>query len=562
MKIKTDLDLPLLLLLLGAILGLGVAYDRSLSIPIFRTVVISWLVYAVLARLSSASVRCVAWALLGLWTLAAWYLITQYGHLGYPAKIGLVHRLGQSTGAPWPNLRLFRPQPNAMATFLEGGVPVGMALLLFDKRAWKRMAALVAVVSLSYALLLTASRGAWSGLVCAGLSTGIWSARRRLPGRAWMALVAGAGLLCLVGAGLVIAVGPDWIPGLRAALEYAADRLALQARMFNLVKDFALTGIGLGDTFGLVYSRYVLLIRVPFFTYAHSLLLAVWLGHGLVGVLGFGWLLIAFARLIGRGLRQGASPLFWGAALGVVVSLLHGVVDATQYEGVGWPMLPLYALLGLVAATAPKRLAPRRWLRLSWPRLSLFGVLALLLGVLTWPALSSIYQINRGSLDQARADLAPDLSELERTRLRDEAAARYRLALQLWPGQTISHRRLGLLALDANEFEAAISHLERAYEGNPSHPANVKGLGLAYLWAGRLDQAEVLLQDVPWICEELNTWAWWRGTQGQDDLAAYARLLAERICARRAGLRASLPDVTRVALAFRAVGITGSPLRR
>lgn len=377
--------------------------------------------------------------------------------------------------------------------------------------------------------------------MCAGLLAGIWSVRGRLPRRAWLVIVASVGITLVTGIAVVVALLPNWAPGVRGALEYAADRFAFHGRAFNLVKDFALTGIGLGGTFGMIYSRYVLLIRVPFLTYAHNLFLAVWLSHGLLGILGFGWLVFVLARLIGRGLRQGASPLFWGSALGMAASLLHGLVDATQYEGPEWPMLPLYALLGLVAATAPKRLAPRRWLRLSWPWLSLLGALALLLGILTWPALSSIYQINRGSLAQARADLSPGLAEQERTRLRGEAAARYALAVKLWPGQTISDRRLGLMATDANEFKTAISHLERAYEGNPSHPANVKGLGLAYLWAGRLDEAQVLLQDVPSMCEELNTWAWWRGTQGQDDLEGYAKLLAERICARTASRGASVP---------------------
>lgn len=217
MKIKTEMDLPLLLLLLGAILGLGVAYDRSLSIPIFRTVVISWLLYAVLARLPLAGVRSVAWALLGLWTLVAWYFVTQYGHLGYPAKISLIHELGRLTSRLWPNLALYRPHPNAMATFLEGGVPVGTALLLAERRPWKRIVAVFAVVSLSYALLLTASRGAWVALVCVGLSMETWLLRRRLPGRVWLVLVVGAGLLSLVGAGIVVAVGPDWIHGLKLA---------------------------------------------------------------------------------------------------------------------------------------------------------------------------------------------------------------------------------------------------------------------------------------------------------------------------------------------------------
>jgi len=530
-KIKTEITFPLFLLLLGAILGLGVAYDRWLGIPILCCLVISWLCCAGLARLSPAGARHVAWALLGLWTLAAWYFITQYAHLGYPAKIGLVHRLGQLWGGLWPNVAFFRPQPNAMGTFLEGGVPLGIALLLLERRTWKRAAAVVAVVSLSYALLLSAPRGAWGGLVCVGLLSGVWLARRRLPARTWVVVVAGIGLLLLVGAVFVVAVGPDRVPGIRGVLPSAAGRSALYTNDLNLLKDYPFTGIGLGDTFGLVYSRYVLLIRVPYLAYAHNLFLAVWLNLGLLGMLGAGWLLVVFARLVGRGLRQGATLLFWGAALGVIVSLLHGLVDATQYEGSGWPMVSLYALLGLAVAAAPARLAPKRGFRLRRPWVLLSGALALLLLTVSWPALSSLYQINRGALAQARADLAPVLSEAERIRLRDEAAARYRQALQLWPGQTMSHRRLGLLALDADDFETAISHLERAYEGNPSHPANVKGLGYAYLWVGRLDEAELHLQTVRGICDELNTWVWWRGTQEQHVLAGYAQQLVTRLCA-------------------------------
>jgi hypothetical protein len=35
------------------------------------------------------------------------------------------------------------------------------------------------------------------------------------------------------------------------------------------------------------------------------------------------------------------------------------------------------------------------------------------------------------------------------------------------------------------------------------------------VWVGELERARPLLQDVPDIVEELNTWAWWRTTQGQ-----------------------------------------------
>ena len=532
-RIKTGMDLALLLLLLGAVIGLLVAYDRSLSIPLFCSFVISLVVYGVLARVSLSVARSLAWAMLGLWMLGAWYLISQYAHMGYPAKIGLIHRLGELGSRLTPTLVLFSPpHRNVWATFVEGGPPLALSLVLSARGRWQRIAAAVALVSTGYALLLTASRGAWMGLLCAGALAAIcWGrrvlARRALARRTWLWVMVGLATLPLIVVSTVFVLGPANVPGIQGALDSASSRGVLYANAAHLLQDYALTGIGFGDTFALAYSRYILLIRAPYLTYAHDLLLAVWLNHGVVGVLGLIVGCVTLCRLLRRGLHQGAPALFWGAALAVLVSSLHGITDATQYEGQGLTMPVFYAQLGMLVASAPERPVARRGPGRMGAAVAL-GLFVLL--ALAWPAWWGIYLVNRGAVLQARADLAPQLPEAEGIPLRAQAAAHYQQALGFWPAQTMAHRRLGLLALDAGDNETARSHLQRAWEADPTHPASAHGLGYANLWSGRLDAAEVLLSGRHNVCQELSTWAWWRRQRGEEALSQYAIDLEMRLC--------------------------------
>ncbi len=526
------MDLVLLLLLLGAIMGLLVSYDLALSTPLFYSFLMSLVLYSVLARLSIPAARSVAWAMLGLWAVIAWYFISQYTYLDYPGKIGFIHKLGKLSGNLAPNWALLRFGRNMWATLLEGGLPFALVLGISSKGRRQRIAAAVALASLGYAVLLTASRGAWVALACAGWLAVLCWLQRRLAWRTWLVLVIGLGVFTLAGVSTVLFIGPEHVPGIRGALGSAASRIVLYGNTLHLLLDFPLTGIGFGDTFALIYSRAILLIQVPFLTYAHDFLLSVWLNHGFLGLLGYGLLLVGLVRLARRGLRQGASALFWGAMLAVLVSLLHGIADATQYDGRGWPMLAFYIQLGLLAANAPQRPIARecsqgrRWCtRLA----CIFGLLAL---ALIWPVWWGIYQVNRGAILQSRADLAPRLSGSERAGLRTQAASCYRQALDFWPAQIMAQRRLGLLALDEGNYEEALTHLQYAWKADPTHPANSSGLGYAYLWNGQLDAAEALLVSRPGICQELGAWARWRGQRGERALAEYAAGLAGQLCPR------------------------------
>ena len=61
----------------------------------------------------------------------------------------------------------------------------------------------------------------------------------------------------------LIILGPH-ISVLNSTFAEASIRLQLYRNSLYLIRDYAFTGIGLGSTFAMVYSRYGLLIFVPF----------------------------------------------------------------------------------------------------------------------------------------------------------------------------------------------------------------------------------------------------------------------------------------------------------
>jgi len=58
-------------------------------------------------------------------------------------------------------------------------------------------------------------------------------------------------------------------------------------------------------------------------------------------------------------------------------------------------------------------------------------------------------------------------------------------------------RNLQMQVADGRQLDEAVAHLEAAYRADPANTTTHKALGLAYTWAGHLDQAEALLRGVP-----------------------------------------------------------------
>jgi len=286
---RTPLDVPILFFFLSALAGLWPSYDLALSLPLFLMIVGGVALYYLFVNNCTMEQcqRILSAGLLLLGLTVSVYFIIQHEH---PVM-----------GRIFPDAWALRLHPNSVATFLEGVVPLALVMAIGERRLWLRVLYGFCAATFALALLMTASRGAWVALALCGI---IWLCTRfRRMGMVFAAvvpisvIVPGAYLVFNNDASLnsIPIVGTTLVP-----LFARPDRLEVYRNSFYLIQDFPLTGIGLSDVFGMVYSKYALLIQVPFLTYSHNLFLEIWLDQGLLGILSFLSLIAAFYLFVGR----------------------------------------------------------------------------------------------------------------------------------------------------------------------------------------------------------------------------------------------------------------------
>ena len=134
-----------------------------------------------------------------------------------------------------------------------------------------------------------------------------------------------------------------------AAAAGRPDRLGVYDHSLTLLRDAPFSGIGSGDQFARVLSKYALLIQVPFLTYSHNLSLDVWLEYGLLGFAAWWALAAAIAVAAVAGERAALGWRFRGLWLGLLAIHAHGLTDARQSVDV-WTWLPFFAIAGAFAA--------------------------------------------------------------------------------------------------------------------------------------------------------------------------------------------------------------------
>jgi hypothetical protein len=453
--------------------------------------------------------------------LLALYFVLQYPHFGYTEKVGLIDRLGALTGRLVPAAAVWVPKRNSVATFLEGPLFLAAALALTaERRSWRIILG-GAVGLLGLALLISASRGAWLAVAAAGV---VWLAVYWRPAR-WGLLVGGVITLGLIAyvvvRGDITALGDlPLVDRTLAPLFIRPDRLEIFRNSLYLIQDFPLTGLGLGETFTMVLSRYALLIQVPFLFYSHNLFLQVWLRQGLLGAVAFLWLIVVVYQAAFQRGGERKDLGYQATWVGLTAILVHGLTDARQTVDL-WCWVPFFSLLGLNAAfIARSSEAPSG--RAGWiVPAAVVGLFLIGVAVAFWP-LPATWHANRGCVLQARGELAPELDDARRQAYRVQAADLYLRALRSDPHDRTAHQRLGLIAVEEGRFDEAVDHLEAAWQADPDNTTTHKALGLAYVWVGELDRAQQILRQVSDMVEELNAWGWWRQTQGQTALAINA----------------------------------------
>ncbi len=535
----------LALFVVSAPVGIWASYDPALSWPLLWTLLGSVSLFFALIN-TEVSPHWLAYGLVGVATLFAFYFIGQYGHFHYQYETGRLAYLGRLTGSILPRLVFFTPHPNAAAGFLESSFLLSLVLAWrargSEKLIWGGAAALIA-----YGLLISGSRGAWVGLVVA---VSLW-VLFLIPQQNLRWLISGVALV-VVAAGaygvtqIVLSSGP--LPLLTSTVYTAMSRLTLYRNSLYLLSEYPFTGIGLGDTFGMVYSRYQLLIQSPYLTYSHNLFLSVGLGLGLLGLAALTWLLISFYHFVRRvekvGLSTQLAPLFRAAWLGTTVTFVHGLTDAPQFAGTGWTMPMLFGILGLTVAVGRLALdeaeaeeaefSVNSHHRLGWLTGGLVAAVLLVSLLVFWRPLLGGWYGNLGAIQQTRSELSPQLAEPDREAAAEAAVNNFARALSINPVQPAANRRLGLMALDRANYETATVYLDQAYRQEPGNQATLKALGYAYLWTGQLDLAEPLLRqidDQSELIEELGNWSYWWNSQNKPELAEYAGDMVRRLAA-------------------------------
>ncbi len=525
------LNLFMVVFALTALSSLFASYDVTRSQPQVIAIFVSvalffWIAYIMNSPRLIIGLTMV-FVVVGI--VFALLFILQYGNQNYPDAPGLMRSIGGITTLLPPLVFIHE---NTAGTLVEILLPLTLALMATTRR-WLRWAWGLAIPVLLYALFLSYSRGAWVSVVfilLLGLAVVIFG---RLNRALAIGLIVIGVVLVIAITGAVVTVGAN--SGLvQSAMNTATSRLELYRNGIYLASDYPFTGIGLGDTFAMIYSRYSLMIFVPLFTYSHNLPLAIWLGQGLLGLVAFAGIVLLFYYHVLRVIRiADPGPIFYGAWLGVTATLVHGLFDARQYVESPFTLPALFVGIGLAIGSGRYALSEVYFVRRRHHWFLPLGLAGALLGtalvgsIVFSRDLQAIWYTNMGAIREAQSDSAivPELSPALRAINRAAAQASYEQALAINPNWPSANRRLGNLLVADENFSAGIPLLEKAYATEPGYQASIKGLGLAYLWVGKTRDAANLFQQLSEpaeMSEELWNWFSFRQSQNQMDLAGYA----------------------------------------
>lgn len=249
--------------------------------------------------------------------------------------------------------------PNVMAGYLALLLPCVLGPLFFDRHrlAWyAQLLSLAAALGMLVVLLLTQSR---AGMLAAAL--GLCGLGLLRWGRSRAALLGLAGLALMVGllwprlAGVVAA---------NVSLVGGAQRVEIWQHAMTMLRDHALTGIGMGSFNHVLNAGYPLQLSPPDVPHAHNLFLQVALDLGLPGLIAWlaalgaatyaAWQAFWRGLATGDGLRAGLAAGLLGAQL---VLVTHGMLDAV-FWGMVRPAVLVWALWGVAVALQRAESAP------------------------------------------------------------------------------------------------------------------------------------------------------------------------------------------------------------
>lgn len=550
---RTFFDLPLLIFMMTAGIGVWVAYNRDIAWAKFWLLVGAVFLFYALA----GQPRENFWIVGGIFALVGScvtvYFLFTHDWNDYPTKAAFLTRVGLWWMGVRPTIRLEGIYPNDAAGVMAVTAPF---LTAFGWHLWRIKSqklfavTLVAGLLTFTGLLMTTARGAWIALgLVMGVST-LWFLGRRL-----YTLVSDhrKGLylgVLIVFLGLIIGVVllyPNSSLAANSTLlnsNTADTRLSLLPETLDLIGDFPITGGGLG-TFPGLYSQYILNIPYFFLPDGHNIFLDAGLEQGLLGLFALVFIFVCSCWLLISSLKTHRFSIddgylfIWAVLAGLIVMSLHGLVEDWVYSDRGIPLLFAFpgAAIGF-SNSMPDQIKGygmhpyRSDKKTKWLVPSLvFTIIVLgIVGYLLQAPLRSTWYANWGAVLMARYDLAKFPSDKwdDGKQVSKLATAEnlFQKSLQIQPRSRTALHRLGLIAMLQRNFPKSVSYLEAAHQLDPTHRGIIKALGDSYTWVGQLDAAAQLLMEIPEAQHEMKIYAWWWGTQNRADLSNRAEQMA------------------------------------
>jgi O-antigen ligase len=313
---------PLALLLLAATISIVVAPDKRAAAGIWKAyfvepTLVAFVLWDVLRTPQQVGEMVGAFFWSGI-------IVSVFQLLGFFFALG-VHRPAMVEN---PVVVLYFT-PNATGLFLGPLLAIAGALILFGDPAERFRGVFFAVFAFP-AFVLSFSRGAWLGLVAASLVL-VWQHRRRLA------------LLVVLLIGVAAAL---LIPPIRRRIQHQfdpndpANSVVLRTHLWKATLQMqsnlrhALFGTGLsGFKFDIKpYKNFA--GYTEDLIYPHNIFLNFWTETGLLGLVAFVWLAVAWTRNCWSRLRPPGPQrvYFIGLAAASVTILVHGMLDVPFFK--------------------------------------------------------------------------------------------------------------------------------------------------------------------------------------------------------------------------------------
>ncbi len=541
---RTRFDAFLLIFVLCAAMGVWATYDRPEGWAKFWCLVGAVLLYYALSSQPYENLWLSAGFFSAISALIGTVFLLTADWISQPADFNLITRLGVWWMGVRPPSTLVPLHPNFVGGIIAIFMPLTIALgwMSWHQKNWKIGGYIILTGGVAaWALIFSSSRLAMFALITA---LGLWTLwilsgfiARHFSWR--QASLFGSATLLMVLIGLILLNSlPGGLISLASQIpgpDSTTSRLEIARHTVKLIADFPFTGGGLASFPGL-FAHYMMVLPFFLFGYSHNLYLDVALEQGILALVIFLLILSGSFWLI---LREGSlNPLQWAILAGLIVLVVHGLADDPLYGERGTPLLFSLPALAIAATrtgfpsggqTGSTQSGKRLNKRLGLVWLGIILVIGLLYSTLRGP-LQAKWYANLGAVEMARIELSGfptgKWDEGQNTERLAGLAAHFQHSLSSYAQNFTAHHRLGLIAMQTQDFRNASIHFEAAYAIDANHRGLIKVMGYNYVWSGQFEKATPLLNQIPEAKRELEVYTWWWGTQGREDLSNAAKQMA------------------------------------